>query len=51
MVTLTASVGAVTRNPEGTWSWSFATTDGPAILNKVAVGRKLRGVWTRVKSE
>ena len=28
-VTLTASRGTVTRNANGTWSWSFATTDGP----------------------
>ncbi|HLJ94891.1 MAG TPA: PKD domain-containing protein [Gemmataceae bacterium] len=27
-VTLTASVGTVTQNSDGTWSWSLATTDG-----------------------
>jgi len=28
-VTLSASIGAVTNNGDGTWSWSFVTTDGP----------------------
>jgi YVTN family beta-propeller protein len=27
--TLTASVGTVVNNGDGTWSWSFATSDGP----------------------
>ena len=29
IVTLSASVGIVTKNANGTWSWSYATTDGP----------------------
>jgi hypothetical protein len=29
MVDLSASVGNVTKNPDGTWSWSYDTTDGP----------------------
>jgi len=29
-VTLSASVGSVTNNGDGTWSWSYATSDGPA---------------------
>ncbi len=29
-VTLTASVGTVTKNADGTWSWSFAAQDGPS---------------------
>jgi hypothetical protein len=28
-VTLSASVGTVVNNNDGTWSWSLATTDGP----------------------
>ncbi len=28
-VTLTASVGTVVNNGDGTWIWSFSTTDGP----------------------
>jgi VCBS repeat-containing protein len=28
-VTLTASVGTITDNGDGTWSWSFNSTDGP----------------------
>ena len=29
-VALSASVGSVTNNNDGTWSWSFDTSDGPA---------------------
>jgi hypothetical protein len=28
-VTLAASIGTVTDNGDGTWSWSYTTTDGP----------------------
>ncbi len=28
-VSLSASVGSVTQNADGTWDWSFNTTDGP----------------------
>ena len=28
-VTLSANVGTIIENADGTWSWSFATTDGP----------------------
>lgn len=27
---LTASVGTIVKNADGTWNWSFQTTDGPA---------------------
>lgn len=36
-VTLTASSGTVTGNPDGTWSWSFATVDGPAQSQTVTI--------------
>jgi hypothetical protein len=36
-VTLSASVGTVTRNADGTWAWSFATTDGPAQTQTVTI--------------
>jgi hypothetical protein len=36
-VTLAASVGAVTDNLDGTWSWSFDTTDGPAESQLVTI--------------
>ena len=36
-VTLSASVGTVTRNAGGTWSWSLATTDGPAQTQTVTI--------------
>lgn len=29
VVTLSASVGSVTRNTDGTWDWSFTSDDGP----------------------
>ena len=36
-VALTASVGSVTNNNDGTWSWSLATTDGPADSQTVTI--------------
>jgi hypothetical protein len=39
-VTLTASVGTITQsgtNAAGTWSWSFATTDGPDESQTVTI--------------
>ena len=39
-VTLSASVGTVTKsgtNAAGTWSWSFATIDGPAESQTVTI--------------
>ncbi|MFO0868696.1 MAG: SBBP repeat-containing protein [Pirellulales bacterium] len=33
-VTLSASVGSVTRHADGTWTWSYATTDGPEDTRK-----------------
>ncbi|HEX6131263.1 MAG TPA: multicopper oxidase domain-containing protein, partial [Actinomycetota bacterium] len=33
----TASVGAVTDNGDGTWSWSYPTTDGPTDSQSVTV--------------
>lgn len=36
-VSLTASVGAVVNNNDGTWSWSFPPTDGPAQSQTVTI--------------
>lgn len=36
-VGLTASVGTVINNDDGTWSWSFLTTDGPAESQTVTI--------------
>ncbi len=36
-VTLTASVGAVINNDDGTWSWSYATSDGPTESQTVTI--------------
>jgi len=36
-VTLSASVGAITDNLNGTWSWSFDTTDGPDESQEVTI--------------
>ena len=36
-VTLGASVGGVTGNSDGTWSWSFYATDGPAQTQTVTI--------------
>ncbi|MEK6259848.1 MAG: Ig-like domain-containing protein [Planctomycetota bacterium] len=36
-VTLSASVGLVTQNANGTWSWSFDTNDGPAQSQTVTI--------------
>jgi hypothetical protein len=37
VVTLSASAGSVTRNPDGTWAWSLTTTDGPDQSGTVTV--------------
>jgi N-acetylneuraminic acid mutarotase len=37
VLTLTASVGTVIDNADGTWSWSFATNDGPAESQTVTI--------------
>lgn len=34
---LTASVGSVVKNADGTWDWSFATNDGPAQSQDVTI--------------
>lgn len=36
-VTLSTSVGAVINNGDGTWSWSFATSDGPEDSQSVTI--------------
>jgi hypothetical protein len=36
-VTLTASVGTVTRHNDGAWSWSFTSTDGPDESGLVSI--------------
>jgi YVTN family beta-propeller protein len=36
-VTLTASVGTVVNNGNGTWSWSFITSDGPTQSQTVTI--------------
>ncbi len=36
-VTLSASVGAVVNNGDGTWSWSFTTGDGPTDSQTVTI--------------
>jgi hypothetical protein len=35
--TLSASVGTVVDNGDGTWSWTFQTTDGPAETQEVTI--------------
>ncbi len=37
VVALTASVGTVANNNDGTWSWSFDTSDGPAESQMVTI--------------
>ena len=37
VVTLNASVGSITKNGDGTWDWSYATTDGPPDSQTVTV--------------
>jgi hypothetical protein len=37
LVTLSASVGTVTDNGDGTWSWSLDTTDGPDESQTVTI--------------
>jgi hypothetical protein len=36
-LSLTASAGNVTRNTDGTWSWSFATPTGPPLSQAVTI--------------
>lgn len=36
-VTVSASVGNVTTNTDGTWSWSFTTADGPSDSQTVTI--------------
>jgi hypothetical protein len=36
-VTLSASVGTVTNNQDGSWSWSLVTTDGPTESQTVTI--------------
>lgn len=36
-VSLSASLGSVVNNGDGTWSWSYATTDGPAQSQTVTI--------------
>jgi len=36
-VSLSASVGSVVKNANGTWSWSYATSDGPAQSQTVTI--------------
>jgi hypothetical protein len=36
-VTLTSSIGQMTKNPDGTWSWEFATTNGPVESQTVTI--------------
>jgi hypothetical protein len=36
-ITLSASVGMVTDNGNGTWSWNFATSDGPSESQTVEI--------------
>ncbi len=37
VVTLSASVGTVTKNADGTWNWSFNTNDGPDQSQTVTI--------------
>jgi len=37
VVTLTASVGTVTKNADGTWSWSLATANGSSQTQTVVI--------------
>jgi hypothetical protein len=36
-VTLSASIGSVVNNDDGTWSWSFNSSDGPAESQTVTI--------------
>jgi hypothetical protein len=36
-VTLTASIGSVINNNDGTWSWTFGTSDGPDQTQTVTI--------------
>ena len=36
-VTLLASIGSVTKDDQGTWSWSFHTSDGPDESQQVTI--------------
>ena len=47
-VTLTASVGTVVKNANGTWNWSFDTNDGPdQSQNVVITANDSSGVTTQ----
>jgi len=37
LVTLTASLGTILNHEDGTWSWSFVTTDGPSQSQTVTI--------------
>jgi len=37
-VSLSASIGTVANNDDGSWSWSFPTSDGPAESQTVTIG-------------
>jgi hypothetical protein len=37
VVTLSASIGTIVKNADGTWNWSFPTDDGPAQTQMVTV--------------
>ena len=37
MVTLNVSLGTITNNGDGTWSWNFPTVDGPADSQTVTI--------------
>src|SRR5207249_4554625 len=37
VVSLTASVGSVTKNDDGAWSWSWAPVDGPDDSQTVTI--------------
>ena len=39
-VSLSASVGCVTKKADGTWAWSWKTSDGPADSRKVTIAEK-----------
>lgn len=43
-VTLIANVGSVINNEDGTWSWSLATTDGPATIPVTITGDDGKGL-------
>ncbi|MCA9194187.1 MAG: hypothetical protein KDB03_20600, partial [Planctomycetales bacterium] len=36
-VTLSSSIGTITKNADGTWFWSFSTNDGPDLSQTVSI--------------